>query len=249
MSNEAASLSSADPDALLSKSQLLTREEVLKRRHRRLGQLSRVYRDHYWALMEDLKFKYREYYWKYGKSPYKEDHREKDINNNSNLNNGNDGVGAEERVGENGGGSFDVNRCAAAGCKSKAMAVTRFCHLHILFDAKQKLYKGCTFAIRSSSTGSVLCGRPVLRSAVPSLCVNHLLKSEKQVTKALKRAGLNSSSATKVAPKMHVLIAEFVRQIQSRRTALKETTVSSSHEDLGTDAQVINEGSASVRPG
>ncbi|CAL5394756.1 unnamed protein product [Camellia sinensis] len=62
-----------DSDSALSRSQFLTRPEVLKRRSRRLKQLSKIYRDYYWSLIEDLKLKYRDYYWNYGKSPFLED--------------------------------------------------------------------------------------------------------------------------------------------------------------------------------
>ncbi|KAJ6683264.1 hypothetical protein OIU85_006990, partial [Salix viminalis] len=43
-----------------------------------LTRLSKCFRDHYWALMEELKIQYREYYWKYGVSPFKEDHQKQE---------------------------------------------------------------------------------------------------------------------------------------------------------------------------
>jgi len=115
-------------DAALSKSRVLTREEVLRRRLRRVRQLGRCYRAHYWALMEELRSKYRDYCWTYGKSPFKEDH---DDNNNNNDQNG---VVS---------GGDDIVRCRFSGCKTKAMALTNYCHAHILGDSKQKLYQGC----------------------------------------------------------------------------------------------------------
>lgn len=123
----------ADEDKVLSNSAVLTRREVIARRLRRVKQLARCYRGHYWALMEDLKSKYREYYWTYGKSPFKDDER--------------GGVVSGDRV--NGTDNAVVSgddfvRCAFSGCKSKAMALTRFCHAHILLDSKQMLYRGCT---------------------------------------------------------------------------------------------------------
>lgn len=128
----------ADHDMALSKSRFLTREEVLRRRLRRVRQLSRCYRAHYWALMEELKSKYRHYCWTYGKSPFKED--QNDNNNNENPN------GVVVVASGAGGGVVedDITRCRFGGCKSKAMALTNFCHAHILSDSKQKLYRGCT---------------------------------------------------------------------------------------------------------
>lgn len=149
----ALAIDGSEEDERLSKSEFLTRKEVLKRRVRRVRQLSKVYRDHYWALMEELKLRYREYYWEYGKSPFQE-HDEN--NNSSNNNNGNANV-----KGENGEANFQesaeisrdsangrANRCGVHGCKSKAMALTKFCQMHILSDAKQKLYKPCNYAIK-----------------------------------------------------------------------------------------------------
>ncbi|XP_047170814.1 uncharacterized protein LOC124839125 [Vigna umbellata] len=120
----------ADADAALSKSRFLTREEVLRRRLRRVKQLGRCYRAHYWALMEELRSKYRDYSWTYGKSPFKEGHNETDIDHQ------NGGVPAL-------GGGHDIVRCRFSGCKTKAMALTTYCHSHILSDSKQRLYHGC----------------------------------------------------------------------------------------------------------
>ncbi|GAU42261.1 hypothetical protein TSUD_327390 [Trifolium subterraneum] len=121
----------AEEDQILSNSSVLARREVLTRRLRRVKQLSRCYRLHYWALMGEVKTKYREYCWTYGKSPFKEDEEHP---NGVVL--GETGNGAEN--------SEDFIRCAYSGCKSKAMALTRFCHTHILSDSKQQLYRGCT---------------------------------------------------------------------------------------------------------
>jgi KAT8 regulatory NSL complex subunit 2 len=127
----------AEEDQILSNSSVLTRREVLTRRLRRVKQLTRSYRRHYWALMGEVKTKYREYCWTYGKSPFKDDEE--------NLN------GAV--LGETGNGTEnneDFIRCGYSGCKSKAMALTRFCHTHILSDSKQKLYRGCTAVAKKS---------------------------------------------------------------------------------------------------
>jgi hypothetical protein len=54
---------------------------------------------------------------------------------------------------------------------------------------------------------------------VPSLCNVHLQKAQQHVTRALKKAGLNVSSSNKLAPKFHVVVAEYVREIQGKRKA------------------------------
>ena len=75
-------------------------------------------------MMEDIKAKCKDYVWKYGMSPYKEDE--------------------ERRI-----QTEEVNPlCAFYGCTLKAMALTRFCHLHILSDLKQVMYKPCEYVIK-----------------------------------------------------------------------------------------------------
>ncbi|KAI4350396.1 hypothetical protein L6164_004855 [Bauhinia variegata] len=139
----------SDQDLALANSQFLSRQELIGRRHRRARQLSRCCRSHYWALMEELKSKYRDYYWTYGKSPFKEDHKNNEAKytegtsspgENVYSNNGNEKV----IVGSDGGNGNGIIRCAFSGCKLKSMALTRYCHNHILSDSKQKLYRGCT---------------------------------------------------------------------------------------------------------
>nr|GMD13120.1 INO80 complex subunit D-like [Ipomoea batatas] len=166
-----------EEDAVLARSKFLHRMEVLRRRSRRVKQLTRIYRDHYWALMEEVKLKYREYYWD--------------------------------------------NKCGIITCKSKAMALTRFCHAHILSDPNQKLYKACNYVKKTTATGPMFCGNPVLRSIVPSLCHTHLEMVDKYATRAFKKAGLNISSTTKFAPKLQVILVEYVNRIQNKRRALK----------------------------
>ncbi|KAG8655485.1 hypothetical protein MANES_04G040400v8 [Manihot esculenta] len=161
----------SEQDQVLSYASHLTRQELLKRRSYKLKQLSKCYRDYYWALMEDLKIQYRDYYWKYGVSPFKEDHpilqQQKQeqggaVERESGEREG--GIVNTEVIGENNNGNDYVNnslssykgdldlknhqRCLFVGCKLKAMALTSFCHLHILSDTKQKLYKPCGYVIK-----------------------------------------------------------------------------------------------------
>ncbi|RZC47493.1 hypothetical protein C5167_040434 [Papaver somniferum] len=78
-----------EEDTILKKSEYLTREEVIRRRLRRVRQMEKLYKDHYWSLMEELRVKYREYYWEYGKSPFKEEEtRERGGNHHNNNGNG-----------------------------------------------------------------------------------------------------------------------------------------------------------------
>lgn len=207
-----------DEDSVLSQSEFLTRREVLSRRSRQLNELAEVYKDHYWALMEEVKHQYREYCWEYGKSPFQEDEDRALKRIGGQENNGGDG-----ELGQ-GLGFGSANRCGVQGCKMKAMALTEFCHLHILRDPKQILYKGCNYVIKSSQAGPILCGKPILRSAVPSLCSPHFHKAEKHVARALKKAGLSANSTSKLAPKFHVIVAEYVNQIQAKRRAAKKET-------------------------
>lgn len=202
--------------------------------------------------MEDLRVQYREYYWKYGISPCKEeDERESggdreiagfnvegcgESNNNNNssittnnntsncvVSGGGGGAGGSKLglgFGGESGTEFKVtgnNRCAFVTCRLKAMALTSFCYLHILSDPRQNLYKACNYIIKIAQQGPILCGRPILKSTVPSLCNIHFPKAQKDVKHALKKAGLNVSSSSKLAPKFHVILAEYVHHIQSKR--------------------------------
>ncbi|KAF3775150.1 INO80 complex subunit D [Nymphaea thermarum] len=109
------------------------------------------------------------------------------------------------------------SHCGFVGCKLKPMALCSFCHSHILLDGKQQLYKACSYVIKSGQAGPIICGKPVLRAAVPSLCALHFQKARMHVARSLKKAGLNMSSSNKLAPKFHVIISEYVHYIQTRR--------------------------------
>ena len=71
----------------------------------------------------------------------------------------------------------------------------------------------------SAQAGPITCGKPILRSTAPSLCTIHFQKAQKHMTQALRKAGLNVSSSSKLAPKFHVIVTEYVRQIQFKRKA------------------------------
>ncbi|EPS68346.1 hypothetical protein M569_06427, partial [Genlisea aurea] len=210
-----------EEDVAVSKSENPTLSEDINRRICRINQFSRIYREHYWALMEELKLKHREYYWEYGRSPYV-DEEEHEMHRANGIVAAAENSGSGNFVAVRGvanGAAAVSTRCSVHGCKAKAMALTRFCHMHILSDTKQKLYKPCSFSIKSSTTGPILCGKPILKSTVPSYCPLHFQKAEKHMVRALKKAGLNVSSTYKLAPKFHTVIAEYIRQIQLKRRA------------------------------
>ncbi|KAI3822973.1 hypothetical protein L1987_10576 [Smallanthus sonchifolius] len=214
--NSAAGIKPSPEDEFLSNSTHLSRQQVLQRRSHNMKQLSKCYRDHYWGLMEELRVRYREYLWKFGMSPFQEDHNE-DENDNVKQEEVRDGI--DEGIGDAGNENDNSKSlpCVFNGCKTKAMTLTRFCHVHILSDPKQQLYNPCEFFLKSAHAGLVPCGKPVLRSIVPSLCNMHFLKAQQHVVRALRKAGLNVTSTNKIGPKFHVIVAEYVREIQEKR--------------------------------
>lgn len=158
--------------------------------------------------MEEIRVQYREYLWKFGVSPFQQE-----INNDHENNNNN--VKLEDGIDENGNGIGD-GKCLFNNCNQKAMTLTKFCKDHILSDSKQQLYRPCEFYLKSAH-GLVPCGKPVLRSTVPCYCSIHFLKAQQHVYRALRKAGLNITSTNKFAPKMHVIVTEYVHEIQERR--------------------------------
>lgn len=168
--------------------------------------------------MDELRLNYRDYYWKFGKSPFVGEREEWGGESAGTVAEGSGENGHRMGLGFGENGDKEGNwRCVYSGCKSKAMAMTSYCHQHILSDSKQKLYKACSYVIKSAQTGPIICGKPVLRAAVPSLCTIHFQKAQRHVSQALKKAGFNTSSSSKPAPKFHVIISEYVRQIQAKR--------------------------------
>ncbi|KAL9842654.1 putative DNA-binding domain, KAT8 regulatory NSL complex subunit 2 [Arabidopsis thaliana] len=194
-------------DEILARSSHITRSELLKRRSHNLKQLAKCYRDNYWALMEDVKAQHRDYWWKYGISQFKDENNQSNkrrrLGQEGDIGDGGDAVeGSGDNVTNNDGVKSDQyanSNCGSCmyGCKAKAMALTKYCQLHILKDSKQKLYTGCTNVIKRAPAGPLLCGKPTLASTVPALCNIHFQKAQKHVAKALKDAGHNVSSTSK----------------------------------------------------
>ncbi|KMZ59391.1 hypothetical protein ZOSMA_69G00890 [Zostera marina] len=207
----------SNEDELLRHSNILSREEVLRRRSRRLKQLARIYRNQYWALMEEIRQRHREYYWRYGKGPMM-DVEERDAEVRGGGLEVGFGRGEKKRKGEN---LVDFPVCMFSGCKTKAMALTTYCFQHILSDQRQTLYKPCTYVIKSAQSGPIVCGKPVLKTAVPSLCPVHFQRAQRHVIQALKKAGLNTSSSSWLAPKFHVIISEAVQHIEAKRIKIQ----------------------------
>lgn len=77
-------------------------------------------------------------------------------------------------------------------------------------------FSSCLY-IYSAVQGPITCGKPIIKSTSPALCSVHFQKAQKHVNRALKKAGLNVSSSSKLAPKFHVIVAEYIHQIQAKR--------------------------------
>ncbi|XP_071712982.1 uncharacterized protein [Rutidosis leptorrhynchoides] len=187
--NSATGIIPAPEDIYLSNSTQLSRQQLLRRRSHNVKQLSKCYRDHYWGLMEEIRVQYREYLWKFGVSPFEKENNVHE-NNNVKLE---EGIVEGNVIGD--GTGFGNMKCLFNNCNRKAMTLTKFCRDHILSDSKQQLYKPCEFNLKSV----------------------HFLKAQQHVYRALKKAGLNVSSTHKLAPKMHVIVTEYVREIQEKR--------------------------------
>ncbi|KAL1822332.1 hypothetical protein ACET3Z_009110 [Daucus carota] len=200
----------------------ITRKELLTRRARMLRELANIYKDEYWALMEEIKDKYAEFCWEYGKATIDDSDEDVEIDKNVERENVAVADGVEKKAGKPVGVPGSGNRCEAYRCERKAMELTQYCFDHILLDERQVLYKGCKYVLRGSLVGPILCNKPILSVAVPSLCTAHKQRTEKHVAKALKKAGLSSHSASKSAPQFHAIVAEFVNQIQAKRRAARE---------------------------
>lgn len=186
----------------------LTREEVLRRRRRRAARLAGIYRRLYWAMADEMRARHRQYVWDLARSPLEAEQPPPP-------------PGAPiPAVGDPPRPALVPRRkkCGFTGCKVRAMASTRFCHSHILSDPKQMLYKPCAYITKSGVQGGlVTCGRPIIKSAAPSLCYIHLQRCQKSIAQAYRKVGFNPPLTGKVTPKLSILVAECVRQIQDKR--------------------------------
>lgn len=61
---------------------------------------------------------------------------------------------------------------------------------------------------------------------VPPACATHYQLGEKCLLRAIKRSGYNFPTNRKPNPKLHVVVSEFVRQIQNKRKIALKKTVS-----------------------
>lgn len=136
---------------------VLSRASVIRRRKRNAEELAKYYRNEYWTLMEEVRVRHRDYYWEYGKSPFEDEDNgggddeplETVGQFRGESEEKRDGVG----LGLGFGGKMEKKkgercRCVFAGCKSKAMPLSRFCHSHILSDNEQTLYKPCIYVMK-----------------------------------------------------------------------------------------------------
>ncbi|GJN13491.1 hypothetical protein PR202_gb00201 [Eleusine coracana subsp. coracana] len=201
-------LAGAARDAVLGLSKALSREEVLRRRRRRLLQLYSLYRAQYWALADELPAKHGEYWWEHGASPVLPEEQPPGLPPPppSPAQDNSAGVGV---LVNNGGGAEDVENigfnaaapssagaragCAASNCEAKAMPLSQYCFDHILFDCKQQLYQPCSLVTKRSGApdGEATCGKPALRGITPLRCSNHNPKSHKLIIEALQNAGID----------------------------------------------------------
>ena len=100
--------------------------------------------------MEDLKAQHRDYWCKYGVSQFK------DEQNQSNKRRRLDPEGSGDKGNDGDQYANSNSGFCMYGCKAKAMALTKYCQLHILKDSKQKLYTGCTNVINRFASSCVL---------------------------------------------------------------------------------------------
>uniref|UniRef100_A0A7I4BR11 KAT8 regulatory NSL complex subunit 2 n=1 Tax=Physcomitrium patens TaxID=3218 RepID=A0A7I4BR11_PHYPA len=213
------SLAATDP---LHHAHVLTREQLVHRRARRLRHLLRMYRHQYWGLLEELRSKYRRFYLRTGKSGW----RGREVDGDPNPTPA-PGEMKQPNAPETPG--TEISRCGAQGCDAKPLLLSRYCYTHILQEPRQRLYKPCSFTVRrgSEKNGSgILCQKPVLQAVSPPLCPTHFQQTQKQAARSLRKAGimLPLGYFPKSAPKLHHFVAEYVRVIQSkRRTALRNT--------------------------
>ncbi|KAI5067641.1 hypothetical protein GOP47_0018169 [Adiantum capillus-veneris] len=227
-------LDGALEDEALKNADALTEQEVARRRLRRVNQLMRLYRMHYWGLLEELRSKYRVFYIKHGKGGWKDDteavEKEK-LEGTVDNSDGQDFMSKGKlQLGDNSGAMKEplapdksvgeTLRCTYQGCKSKPLALSGFCFSHILSEPRQQLYRPCSFVIKSGQGGPVTCGKPVLRSLVPAHCAAHI---QKQSSRSVRKA--NTNAAPKAGPKLHLVIAEYVRLIQCKRRAARDASL------------------------
>lgn len=228
-------LDGAHEDETLKNADALTEQEVARRRLRRVNQLMKLYRMHYWGLLEELRSKYRVFYIKHGKGGWKDEVEaaekeklESSVEASDGLDNSTKG---KQPLGDGPPGAMkeplapektagEIIKCAHQSCKSKPLPLSGFCFSHILLEPRQQLYRPCSFIIKSGQSGSVTCGKPVLRSLVPAHCSTHI---QKQSSRGVRKA--NSNAAPKPGPKLHLVIAEYVRLIQCKRRAARDASL------------------------
>lgn len=196
-----------DDDHILNRAEALTLDEVIERRSRRVRKLMKVYKSQYWGLVEEMRTKYRRFYLRHGKSGWRDDEEEREGVDGGGAG-GDDGMREPER---RAGNSENVH-CGAQGCTAKPLQLSVFCFAHILQEPRQRLYKPCSHVIRTGVT----CGKPVLRAVVPALCGPHFHQAQRQATRSLNRV---LPGGVKFNPKLHLIVAQYVRVIQSKRRA------------------------------
>ena len=162
-----------DMDKVLKESHVLTAEEVIQRRTRRLEQLMKVYRAQYWGLLEEMRSKYRRFYLRHGKSGWRWDNEDGVGVSRSEQNHGEQAAAAAAAAAGGGGGGRELNstsvagemkephapeklgneimRCGAQGCNNKPLLLSVYCYAHVLLEPRQRLYRPCSYVVRRSA--------------------------------------------------------------------------------------------------
>lgn len=160
-----------DMDKVLKESHVLTAEEVIQRRTRRLEQLMKVYRAQYWGLLEEMRSKYRRFYLRHGKSGWRWDNEDGVGVSRSEQNHGEQAAAAAAAGGGGGGRELnstsvagemkephapeklgnEIMRCGAQGCNNKPLLLSVYCYAHVLLEPRQRLYRPCSYVVRRSA--------------------------------------------------------------------------------------------------
>ncbi|KAG6548586.1 hypothetical protein Mapa_010075 [Marchantia paleacea] len=217
-------------DEALNRTDVLTLEEVVQRRAKRVRQLMKLYRTQYWGLLEEMRTKYRRFYLRHGKSGWRDDVEGGEREREGPGKPGEDGGDGMREPPER--GHVENLHCGAQGCSTKPLPLSVFCFSHILQEPRQRLYKPCSFVIRTGQSGGTTCGRPVLRAVVPPLCGQHFHQAQRQASRSLKKV---LPGGPKANPKLHLIITQYVQEIQTKRRAFQKKVVLTSQIENGVE--------------
>ncbi|OIV91199.1 hypothetical protein TanjilG_30421 [Lupinus angustifolius] len=52
---------------------------------------------------------------------------------------------------------------------------------------------------------------------IPSLCTSHFQRAQNNLSSTFKKTALNVSSTSKITPKLHIILAEYIPHFQVKR--------------------------------